>query len=98
MTRTQLIPFLKRLQKEELDLISTKNKDYGAEEDPFANFQWFGELGFLVRMSDKLMRLKHILENREMNVKDESVKDTLMDLSNYANLLIAYLSNQENKI
>ena len=93
MTREEFFKRLEALHKAELDLVRVKNKDYGADEDPFANFRWFGELGFLVRMSDKFMRAKQILESGQTSVKSESLKDTLMDLSNYANLLIIYLED-----
>jgi len=91
MNRTQLLKQLKQLHKEEIDLVKIKNRDYASDTDPFANFQMFGKLGFLVRMSDKLMRVKQIFESGEVNVKSESVKDTLMDLSNYSNLLAVFL-------
>ena len=97
MTRQQLFKTFIKLQQEELELVKKKNADYSSEDNPFANFDMFGAYGFLVRMSDKLMRVKQILEHGEIKVKDESVKDTLMDLSNYANLLIAYLNDNNKK-
>jgi len=97
MNRKQLIEKLTQYQKAELALVQKKNRDYASDKDPFANFQMFGELGFLVRLSDKLMRLKQIFERGEISVTDESVKDTLMDLSNYANLLMAYRESKLKK-
>jgi len=94
MKREQLFKTLIKLHNAELKLVQKKNKDYGSDVDPFANFQWFKELGFLVRISDKLMRAKQIIESGQISVKNESLKDTLMDLSNYANLLIAYLEQK----
>ena len=96
MDRKQLIQSLKASHKAELELVQAKNRDYASDQDPFANFRMFGELGFLVRMSDKLMRVKQIFEQGKISVKDESIKDTLMDLSNYSNLLIAYLDDINN--
>src|SRR5260221_427140 len=40
-----------------------KNEDYGANDDPFANFRTLGALGFLVRMWDKLSSLRTYIEN-----------------------------------
>jgi len=97
MNRKQLFILLKKYHSEELDLVQKKNRDYASDKDPFANFQMFGELGFLVRLSDKLMRLKQVFERGEISVTDESVKDTLMDLSNYANLLMAYRESKLKK-
>jgi hypothetical protein len=73
------------------EITSKKNSDYANEEDPFRNFREFGELGFLVRMSDKFARLKSaIVEKKDMQVSDETVEDTLLDLANYAVLLICW--------
>lgn len=83
------------LQKEEINIIRMKNADYSNDSDPFANFRMFGKIGFLVRMSDKLSRLKQIFESGETHVKDESIKDTLQDLSNYCNLLLCYLEDSK---
>lgn len=60
-----------------------KNKDYGADSDPFRNFREFGLLGILVRLSDKLARLRTFTERGELSVKDESVTDTIIDARNY---------------
>lgn len=90
MTREELLKHIKRLQAEELSLLDKKNRDYSRDDDAFANFKEFGELGFLVRMSDKLMRAKHLLAGKA-HFEEETIKDTLMDLANYANLLVAYL-------
>ena len=54
------------------------------------------EQGFLVRMTDKLSRLSTFAVSGDLKVKDESVKDTILDLINYSVLFIAYL-NQESK-
>lgn len=67
--------------KESLDTYKAKNADYG---DSFSkSYQEFGLTAPIVRMSDKLERLKS-LSKTEAQVKDESIKDTLIDLGNYA--------------
>jgi hypothetical protein len=95
--KEELFARLEELHQLELDLIKRKNADYASEQDPFLNFRMFGEYGFLVRISDKLSRVTQIVKSGETNVKDESVVDTLMDLSNYSNLLIAYLEDNKKK-
>ncbi len=51
----------------------------------------FGELGILVRMSDKMARLKSALhDHKEMAVSEETVEDTILDLATYAILLLSY--------
>lgn len=55
----------------------TKQTDYGP-----GNIAVFGEVGVLVRASDKLERLKHlIMGNRQP--KNESIDDAWLDLANY---------------
>lgn len=83
-----------------LEISRAKNADYtGASDDPFANFtrvESLGicspEIGFLTRMTDKLCRIASFAKKGELQVKDESVEDTLLDLANYCLLLGAYLA------
>ena len=70
------------VQKEALDLFVNKNKDYG---DSFANF---GPVGVIVRMGDKINRLTSINKSSVCMVKTESIRDTLIDLHNYAAMAI----------
>ena len=97
MNREEWLKRLKELHTAEYNLCCKKNQDYSSSEDPFANFRLFNELGFLVRMSDKLSRLKQYIANNKLSVEDESVVDTLMDLSNYANLLIGFLEDKNHE-
>jgi hypothetical protein len=41
-------------------------------------------------------RLENIYEKGEIQVKDESVEDTLLDLANYAVMTIVELRNNKN--
>lgn len=69
----------------------SKNNDYGGADDPFKNFREFGELGILVRMSDKFARIKTALaEKRELLVKDEIIEDTIIDLAVYTVILASW--------
>ena len=58
MTRADLLKMHEALCKDALDIMRKKNEDYGAEGDPFLNFRAFGSFGILVRLSDKLARLR----------------------------------------
>lgn len=63
-------------------LYQRKNHDYG---DSFAEFYAeFGLISTCMRLTDKLKRLKSFAKGQRMQVKDESVMDTLVDLANYA--------------
>lgn len=64
-------------------LYAKKNQDYG---DSF--HEMFLEEGWAsarIRLTDKLKRFKQLTKNPEsQQIKDESVRDTLIDLANYA--------------
>jgi hypothetical protein len=72
--------------KKMADTYRMKNADYG---DSFSkSIDEFGYTAALVPMSDKFNRLKNLLQNDvEAKVKDESVKDTILDLANYSVML-----------
>lgn len=73
---------MKKLQKESLELFVKKNKDYG---DAFAKY---GVVGVLMRMEDKIQRAMSITKNGVNLVNDEGMRDTLIDLHNYAAMAI----------
>jgi hypothetical protein len=67
---------------EELEAIyKAKNADYG---DSFGKSiaEW-GIIAGVVRMDDKMRRLKNLVKQDAL-VKDETIRDTLLDLANYA--------------
>lgn len=69
---------MKQIQKDALELFIKKNADYG---DAFATF---GTIGVLVRIEDKLKRCISISSKNVQLVDDETLRDTLIDLHNYA--------------
>lgn len=69
---------MEKIQREGLELFKKKNKDYG---DAFAKF---GVIGVLMRIEDKLQRSISITKNGVNLIKDETIRDTLIDLHNYA--------------
>ena len=80
------------IQKEAFDLFLQKNADYG---DAFANY---GPIGVLVRLGDKIQRLQHISKTNITLVKTESLRDTLIDLHNYAAMVVMLLDKNDDKI
>ena len=64
------------------NLYEKKNMDYG---DSFSqSFDKWGLPMSCIRLTDKLNRLISFGRGQDMKVNDEGVKDTLMDLANYA--------------
>tara|TARA_B100000035_G_scaffold277795_1_gene256306 strand:- start:619 stop:879 length:261 start_codon:yes stop_codon:yes gene_type:complete len=80
---------LEEIHKEALELFKKKNKDYG---DAFADF---GLLGILVRLNDKIKRAITITENSISLVEDEKIKDTLIDIHNYAAMGLMLAENTQ---
>ena len=81
---------MQKVHDEAIDLFSRKNRDYG---DAFANY---GTIGVLVRMGDKIMRLQSISKNGIQLVNDERLRDTLIDLHNYAGMAVMLLDEEQN--
>ncbi len=80
---------LKKVQDESRELFSRKNADYG---DAFATY---GSVGILVRIGDKINRLTSITNKSITLVDDESLRDTLIDLHNYAAMAVMLLDEKE---
>jgi hypothetical protein len=90
---------LRDQQNKMLNLMAKKNADYGNAFNKGCN-----KLGYrygLARMYDKLNRLIHFIEddfngyNNAPNVEDETMFDTIQDLGNYCNMLLAWQASNE---
>jgi hypothetical protein len=82
---------LKQIQNEALELFIKKNADYG---DAFAKF---GVIGVLMRIEDKIQRSLSITKNGVNLIKDEGLKDTMIDLHNYSAMAMMLLNENENE-
>ena len=74
-------------------LYARKNHDYG---DSF--HQTFVEEGMAmprIRLGDKFSRFKTLTQSGGQQVADESIRDTLMDLANYATMTILEMEEGE---
>ena len=79
----------KTVQNEAIALFKKKNQDYG---DSFANY---GPIGVIVRMGDKINRLSSVTKSSVSLVKTESIRDTLIDLHNYAAMAIMLMDEEK---
>lgn len=69
-----------------------KNKNYGSSFSE--QFKEYGLTSVCIRLDDKIRRLKSLnkqLQEGAVNVDDESVRDTLLDLANYSILAMIEL-------
>ena len=64
-------------------LMDRKQRDYGPR-----NISGFGMFGVVVRMNDKFERIKNLFNNRRKKATNEGIRDSLRDISNYANIAI----------
>ena len=76
-------------------VMEAKNNDYcagekNAEVDPFANFRIAAAvgvhpvLGLMMRMMDKMQRIRAFVADGKLSVSDETVDDAFDDMVNYA--------------
>lgn len=82
------------LYKAGREIMMKKNHDYrGGSGDPYANFRGSTTLGvgnivgILLRSQDKFQRIRTFAEKGMLAVEDESVKDALIDVQNYMDLI-----------
>lgn len=107
MNRKELTVFFEETTQKMIETMKKKNADYSGsrdEEYAFANFdsvQHIGlcsaEVGLMTRMMDKVTRVSGFIRKGVLEVKDESIEDTLIDLSNYSLLLAAYIKSKKEK-
>ncbi len=104
MTKQEYMEFHRAACERMMETTKKKNSDYtGGSNSPFSNFEQIGnlvalpnvvEIGFLTRMSDKLSRIGSFVTQGSLQVNDESVTDTLVDLANYCILMAGYLRSK----
>ena len=88
MEPTDRIEQLRDVQNKCLTMFTKKNADYG---DAFAKF---GTIGVLMRIEDKIQRALSITKRGVTLVHDEGLRDTLLDLHNYAAMAVMLLDEQ----
>jgi hypothetical protein len=72
--------------------ITQLTNDYGSD-----NLKKFGEVGIVIRVSDKIERLKQLLSNKVVSkVTTEKVSDTYLDIAGYAVQAIILIRQCDN--
>lgn len=70
-----------------------KNRAYG---DSFGEtYKKLGIISAVTRISDKYNRLVNLATHRDINSGDESIRDTLIDLANYAIMTAMEIDNEK---
>lgn len=105
MDSEQLVKLHKELCKKARQLMVRKNHDYASavSDDPFANFRGSAllglpsEVGILLRIQDKMMRINTFLQKGELKADNESVDDALIDIINYVVLLKGMIEDNTHR-
>lgn len=88
-----MINRFKEITNEMAELCERKNSDYGCSIND--TFKKYGIVSYLVRMEDKINRVRTLTQNNNQKV-DEKIRDTLIDLANYSILAVIELENERN--
>tara|TARA_R100000734_G_C3312100_1_gene103042 strand:- start:886 stop:1317 length:432 start_codon:yes stop_codon:yes gene_type:complete len=106
MTSKELLQLHDRTCKSCRDIMVKKNNDYTGGKtatDIFANFNSAKILnihpvqGLLLRLIDKVQRIRSFTNDKELSVPNESVEDACDDIVNYAILAKAMLLDERSK-
>jgi len=82
---------MREIQKQGYELFVKKNIDYGN------SFAKYGIIGVLMRIEDKIQRAMTITNNGVNLINDEGIKDTLLDLHNYAAMALMLYNEKIEK-
>lgn len=84
------------------DLHDKKQKDYGRNDDPFANVRASSEwgvqpwIGAMIRATDKVRRLQSFAEAGVLY--NESAEDSLRDIAVYSVIALVLMEQEYNKV
>ena len=77
-------------------LYERKNHDYG---NSFSEtFRKLGIISAATRMLDKMNRIVSLITKDQQKVNDESLRDTLIDIANYAVMTIIEIDKKKERI
>ena len=82
-----------KLTTQRLETFKKKNADEG--DSTTQTFREFGLTSYAMRLNDKLNRIKSFCKKGELEVKDEGVIDTLVDMASYCLLAVVDIKNKE---
>ena len=100
ISQEKLLSHFKSITDEMYETTKRKNSDYtGDSKEAFKNFTQVEdatdgkvstESGFFTRITDKYMRFAGFIKNGTLQVSDEKIEDTLLDMAVYCILLVCY--------
>jgi hypothetical protein len=90
---TQKVDRFKEITESMLETFKRKNQDYGNSFELSCDEE--GLAASRIRLGDKWSRFKKLSKGGEVLVKDESIKDTLLDMANYCIMTYLWLEKLE---
>ena len=83
---------VEKIQAEALSLFKRKNQQYGNASAKY------GTVGVMIRMGEKINRFLSVSSLKvELKEKEETIRDTLLDLLNYSSTAIMLLDYKKSK-
>ena len=103
MNQEQYLLFLEQQFAKMMEIAKQKSHDYsGYSDSVFANFEVVGlcgiasvEQGFLARMMDKISRMNSFIKQGTLEVENEKIEDTCLDLALYSLLMLGYIKSKK---
>lgn len=83
------------IAESQIRLYESKNADYGNAADKL--YESYGLTYYLIMLEQKLLRLKN-LYNKTDKANNESIEDSLLDMSNYAILAVESMRKNAKQI
>lgn len=83
------------IAESQIRLYESKNADYGNAADKL--YESYGLTYYLIMLEQKLLRLKN-LYNKTDKANNESIEDSLLDMSNYAILAVESIRKESKQI
>lgn len=92
-TRENDLSKFKSITEKMAETFRKKNHDYGNSFEQSLNEE--GLAASRIRMGDKWNRFKQLSKGAKAQVNDESLRDTLIDMANYAIMTVMWLDKQK---
>lgn len=77
------------------EIYKQKNAAYG---DSFSEtFKRLGIVSAVVRIADKYNRIVNLVGHKDVDMGDESIRDTLLDMANYCIMTVIEMDDKQSK-
>lgn len=97
MNNADRVKHFTAITKEMADIFARKNRDYGNSFE--VSLDEDGLLVTKIRLGDKYKRFAQLIKkDYDAQVRDESLRDTLVDMANYAIMTVMWMDNNAGEL